>query len=171
MQQAVVWPGDAAAYLLVITPMDERRKNAKNPRGNVPRNSPDFYPPPKMAPKETKHFGHKKLCRQRSFPQTKRNQEHNTIGTHFTILETALGPLWPFTAPNKYIRRGARRKKTNPNDKKTQHLPRGRRQIAVPRQMLCPEFASLHTNSLCILCASSDHCTSNCGVTVPSTFV
>ena len=39
--------------------------------------------------------------------------------THFIIFELALGPLWYFAVPNKYIRRGARCERTNPNDNTT----------------------------------------------------
>ena len=49
----------------------------------------------------------------------KHNQEHNTIGAHITVFEMALGRLWPFGVPNKYIRRGARHRRTNPNDTAT----------------------------------------------------
>ena len=37
----------------------------------------------------------------------------------FIIFEMALSPLWPFTVPNKYICRGARHKRTNPNHNTT----------------------------------------------------
>ena len=42
-----------------------------------------------MAPKESKRFGHKHCSSTPSFPQTQRNQEHNTIGTPFKIFQTA----------------------------------------------------------------------------------
>ena len=47
---------------------------------------------------------------------SQRNQEHNTTGIHFTSFEMALGPLWPFAVPNKYIYKGARHKRIHPND-------------------------------------------------------
>ena len=51
-----------------------------------------FTPPPNTAPQESNSFDHKKG----------KNTPHSTLGTHFVILEMALGPLWPVTFPNKY---------------------------------------------------------------------
>ena len=78
-------------------------------------------------------------------PTNKHNQEHNTVGTHFILFEMGLGLAQPFAVSNKYIHRGARYERTNPNDNTTPFLwmspnsraARTRRQV-LPHSLLTP---------------------------------
>ena len=94
-----------------------------------------LLPPPKMASKESKRFGHKPCTTAPASPQTWHNQEHNTMGTHLTIFEMALGPFRPFAVPRQYIRRGARRGRTHPCDNTTP-FPWTSPNSRAPRQVL-----------------------------------
>ena len=91
----------------------------------VPPEGP-FYPLPKW-PRARAIALATKIA---STPAPSHRHEHNTIGTRFKIFEMALGPLWRFVGPNKYIREGARRKRTHPNDNTTPSS--GCRQTAAP---------------------------------------
>ena len=76
--------------------------------------------------------------------KTYQNQEHNTVGTHFTMFEVALDPLWPFPARNKYICGGAQNERANPNENTTpfpQMPPNSRASGAAP-------FAQTMANTL-----------------------
>ena len=76
---------------------------------------PDCYLLPKWPPRRANALD-AKTVQTPSFPQTQHDQKHNTVGTHFIIFEMALGPLWPFAVPNKYIRRVAQHKWTHLNN-------------------------------------------------------
>ena len=88
-------------------------------------------------------------------PQTWHNQEHSTIGFHFISFEMALGPLWLSAVPNKYIRRGARREKTNPKDNVAKYPRRVRGARAVsgaPPEWQKKKLSERHQPVLAIRC-------------------
>ena len=64
-----------------------------------------IFPPPKWPLRRANTLA-------TTIVQTPLLHSDNTIGTHFMILEMALGPLRPFAVPNKCMRNGAREAKS-----------------------------------------------------------
>ena len=112
---------------------------------------PDFDPSQKCAAGEQTLWQKKKGTNTASSPKHQRNQEHNTMGTHFIISARALRPLRPSAVPTKYIRRGARRGRTHPNNNTTYPLQ------ALQNSQVLPHFIVGRCHQVHELCAKARH--------------